>query len=355
MIDCSRINSAQLERLEALREQYKLLYNEPDACRPMIIVNINNREDVSWEEKLTDPLVMLQSKLREIKDHLDMEDDFLPAVRVDFGTGLIASAFGCQIIVPENNLPAVSSHPLKNIHDIYKIKLPAEDAGMLKKMFEWIETWRENLPQWLPVQIPDIQGPFNNAHLVRGNDILTDFYDDPRAVEHLLDLITDYTISIVNKFNRLFQFEKGWFCDWGGGYWKGSARISNCSTDMISPDFYEKYVLPRDNRLLSSVGGGRMHYCGGHSGVLENFCRNPLVTGLDMDAELHDPWEAAENANEKLVLAFQDYGKPFHGLERLLKGDWPKKRNIVVYTNVDSVEEGRQLKTRLLDSMPYNL
>jgi len=34
----------------------------------------------------------------------------------------------------------------------------------------------------------DLQGPFDIAHLVYGDDIFYDLYDDPKFVHHLLDL-----------------------------------------------------------------------------------------------------------------------------------------------------------------------
>jgi hypothetical protein len=347
------IDKRQLKRLETVRDGYKRLYEQPSQCRPMIIINVVGGKTISWEEKLADPLVMLRAKLDDIKLHLAVEDDIVPAVRVDFGTGIIASAFGCEITYPENNLPAVKSHPVENTADIYRLEKPRLDAGLIAKAFEWIRLWKENLPDWIRIQPFDIQGPFNNAHLIRGNDILLDFYDDAAAVERLLDIITDYTIDLVREMNKLIDVEDGWFCDWGGAYWKGAARISNCSTDMISPQFYIDHVFDRDVRLLSSVGGGRMHYCGGHGDVIDEFFKNPDITGLDIDASIHDLWETAKRVPEKLVLVFQDYNGTFPCVPRLLDGDWPKKRNIVLITNVESVEEGRDLRAKLLESMPY--
>lgn len=168
------------------------------------------------------------------------------------------------------------------------------------------------------MQHPDIQSPFNNANLIRGKDILTDFCDEPAAVEHLLDVITDYTISVVKNINNVIDADDGWFCDWGGAYWKGAARISNCSNDMIG-----------------------------------EFLRNPEITGLDIDAGLHDLWSLADKSPEKLVLVFQNYGKPFPQLQRLLSGDWPRKRKIILYTDVDTIDEGKDLLVRLRNSIPY--
>lgn len=349
-----QIDSKQRKRLDEVRDAYKALYQSPKQCRPMFIINVRAENSPTWEQKLADPLVMLKSQLDNIASHLELEDDFLPAVRVDFGTGQIASAFGCDIVCPENNLPAVRTHPLKSVEDIYNLQMPALDAGLYGEVFKWIEIWKQNLPDWVriqhpDIQHPDIQSPFNNAHLIRGNDILTDFYDKPDAVEYLLDVITDYMIVVIRNINRLIKPDNGWFCDWGGGYWKGSARISNCSSDMISPGFYSNFVLPRDIRFLRAIGGGRIHYCGSHTEVIEQFFKNPEVTGLDVDGNLHDLWQLAEKAPDNLVLAFQSYEGKFAHIDRLLAGDFPNKRNIIIYSSVETIEEGKELLARLRD------
>jgi hypothetical protein len=317
----------------------------------MVIINVDDNSNLTWEQKLADPMVMLHSKLDEIKRHLEVEDDYLPAVRVDLGTGQVASAFGCEIVYPENNLPAAGSHPLKSIDDVYKLSKPSVRTGLLEQTFEWMEIWKQVVPDWIEVQLPDIQGPFNNAHLIRGNDILLDFYDDPQAVGYLLDLVVDFTVDLLREIHSMIGYKKGWFCDWGGAYWKGGGRISNCSVDMISPEFYKNYVMPRDIRLLDSIGKGRMHYCGGNGDVIDEFLRNPVVTGIDVDASLHDLWDVADKAPKETVLVFQSYGKEFEQIDRLLRGDWPEKRNIILITNAPTVEQGRDILARLRESI----
>lgn len=347
------LGTGQLDRLDNLKEQYKQLYESPRNCRPKVIVNVGYENAPTWDQQLSDPLVMLEHQLNLARNHILIEDDFIPAVRVNFGTGIIAAGFGCELVNPTGSLPAVKTHAVRSLEQIQGLQKPTLDQPIYKKIEKWTEIWLDNLPQGVAVQHPDIQGPFNTSHLVRGNDILTDFYDDPDAVCRLMDIVTDHTIEVLEHFNRIDNRQADWFHDWGGAYWKGSGRISNCSVDMISPDFYRNYVLPRDLRFMKSVGGGRMHYCGGSKDVIQHFANNPEIYGLDIDAGLHDVWKIAEICPQPLVLAFQQYGKAFPQTDRLLDGDWPEKRNIIVYTEADSVEQGQDLLARLKKSIPY--
>jgi hypothetical protein len=145
--------------------------------------------------------------------------------------------------------------------------------------------------------------------------------------------------------------EPEWFYDWGMIY-KGQVRISCCTMQLISPGLYKKYVLPREIRLMDAVGGGRMHYCGINGAVIEDFFRNPGVYGLDFDAGRHDFWHVCDIAPEQVVLQIGASPKtPI--MDRLLAGDWPKKRNLIIMTSAASVEEGQALLKDMRRSIPY--
>lgn len=62
-------------------------------------------EGPTWEERLSDPLVMLKAELDTLKPHIEMEDDRVPTVRVQFGTTQVAAAFGCEMFQGPNALP----------------------------------------------------------------------------------------------------------------------------------------------------------------------------------------------------------------------------------------------------------
>jgi len=338
-----KLDDAQLQRLADLNRRYRRLYDDPGNCEPMIIVFTPVPGLPAWEERLQDPLVMLKAELDELRPHLEIGDDRVPTVRVQFGTSQIAAAFGCAITIPKNSLPAAASHPLARAADVYNLTKPGLQAGWYGKLWEWTVRWLEQLPAGIQLQHPDIQSAFNSAHLIRGNDILTDFYDDPAAVERLLDLVTDYMLDVTRHAKEMISDDREWFFDYGA-LWKGFARISNCSMHMISPEFYRQYVLPRDLRFFQAIGGGRMHYCGTADQVIDEFFKAPLVTGLDYDFRLHDPWIMARRAPAKVTL-MQTVDDAM--LQRLLAGDWPAKRNLIVRVNAPSIAAGRDLLSRL--------
>ena len=348
-----QISDSERSRLADVLAQYRLLNDEPDKCRPMIIVHTPLSGLPSWEDRLADPLVMLRAELDALRPHLEIGDDRVPTVRVQFGTAQVAAAFGCRIVVPENNLPAAGNHVLAGAADAYDLAIPSLNAGWYGKLAEWTDLWKENLPEGVHIQHPDIQSAFNSAHLIRGNDILTDFYDYPAELGVLLDKVTTFMIEILRHTKAMISDDEDWFFDWGS-LWKGFARISNCSMQMLSPEFYLEHVLPHDRRFFEAVGGGRMHYCGITDAVIDEFFNVPSISGLDIDCTLHDFFSLCERAPSRCVLtstfAFESETSE---IQRLLRGDWPEKRNIIVPVAAPSVEEGKRLLESLRSSIPY--
>jgi uroporphyrinogen-III decarboxylase len=350
MKDYLTIDDRQIARFMQLYARYRRLYTHPDQCEPMFIINSPLAAMPSMAERLADPLAMLKSELEAIRPHLAIEDDRLPTVRVSFGTAQVAAAFGCEFFFPPDSLPCAANHVLQRAEDVENLKLPSLDAGWYGKLWQWTDIWLANLPAGVHIQHPDIQSPFNSAHLVRGNDILMDFYDNPAAVDKLLDLVTDYMIAVTRKAKSQISSDKEWFFDWGF-LWKGFARISNCSMHLISPDFYRKHVLPRDRRFLQAVGGGRVHYCGTQAQVIDEYFKLPGVSGLDLDWQLHDLFDIAHRAPAQMVLLVALNANDHKAtLERLLAGDWPVKRNLIVQVGAASVDEARRLLQTLRTS-----
>jgi len=347
------IDDLQLDRLDEVYTRYRRLHDEPGKCYPMLIVSTPAGHLPSWEARLADPLDMLRAELDRLCPHLRIKDDRAPTVRVQFGTAQVAAAFGCAMHVPENSLPAAGNHVLTHASDVHNLSMPALDAGWYGKLAEWTGIWKEHLPTGIHIQHPDIQSPFNSAHLIRGNDILTDFYDHPDEVGVLLDKVTDFMIEIAQHTKSMISNDPDWFFDWGS-MWKGFARISNCSMQMISPELYREHVLPRDTRFFEATGGGRMHYCGITDAVIDEFFKAQSITGLDVDCSRRDFFDLCERAPSRLVLTPTGaFGGESSEIQRLLRGDWPAKRNIIIPVSTTSVEEGKRLLERLRESIPY--
>jgi hypothetical protein len=343
-------DARQVKRMEGLYAAYRRMFASPAASSPMVIVQVPVRGMPGYRQRFRDPLAMLSVELETLRTHLEIGDDCVPTVRVQFGTGLIASAFGCETFVPDDELPCCRGPVIGERTGIAGLSMPSPSAGLLGKLEEFTRIFREHLPEGVHIQHPDIQSPFNNAYAIRGNDLFLDMVDDPPSVDALLDVVTDFMIAMVPRLKGMISRDRQWFFDMGV-LWKGTARISNCSTTMIDPRRYERFVLPHDRRLFQAMGGGRVHYCGTSAPVLTSFLSIPGLSGLDYDPKLHDLWSMCERVPENVVL-LQSVAPDSATWRRLLAGDWPDKRNIVIETSAVDVATGKELLGALKQSIP---
>lgn len=346
------LTGAQERAQEEKKANYTRFFTDPVHSHPAIHINVPVEKEFTIREQSHDPVKMLKSSLDAAKMHLEVGDDFLPNLRIEFGTGQVAHAFGCGLYEPEDSPCCAEGHVLHSSEEVESLELPSLTAGLFGKLEEYTAYYKENAPEFLPIILPDLQGPFNNAHLVRGNDILFDFYDDPEAVDLLLSKMTDYQIALTHRLRKLNGAPDGVFYDWGC-LWKGALRICNCSLHMISTEFYTDFIQKYDQKLLDEFGGGRIHYCGTHDdGLFDSFFRMPRMHGVDYDGAYHDFWDLAQRTPADIPLL--QYMTPDQ-VERLLSGDWPKKNNVIVQVSAPSMEEGKVLLRRLRESMPKEM
>ena len=79
---------------EKIIRKYKDLYENPLTCEPLVQVIFPVKNTYSVRETLDSPEKMMANQLETIEARLAVGDDFLPALRVNFGTAQIAAMYG---------------------------------------------------------------------------------------------------------------------------------------------------------------------------------------------------------------------------------------------------------------------
>ena len=108
----------------------------------------------------------------------------------------------------------------------------------------------------------DLDGLFNTALHLRGQQLFTDMLDAPELIHHLFSVLAETYVALVSLMRRL----------------TGSCSIatnrsiinvnsaiflhSNCSVCMISPALYEKTLLPYELYLAERLQPYGIHHCG---------------------------------------------------------------------------------------------
>lgn len=349
MQDYFQTDESTLDHIKDVRRRYKKLFTSPEDCDPMIIVN-TPVEVAPWEELLSDPITMLKSEIDKLRPHFAIKDDRAPSVRVQFGTAQPASAYGCDIYIPPNSLPAAANHVVTRIEDVFDLEIPDINAGMYGKLHEWTDIWLDQLPEGIEIQHPDIQSAFNTAHLVRGNDIFMDFYDNPEALDALMTNVTDFMIKITRVLKSRISDDTEYFYDWGC-LWKGKARISNCTMQLLPPEFYADHVKKHDIRFFNEIGGGRVHYCGNSREMALSFMDIQNVHGCDFVEPYADaPMDICNELQSDKVPWIASGGRDSEVCQAVLNGTFPKKRNIILNVNAPDIESGKRLLDDLRES-----
>lgn len=325
------IDPARVDRLMA---RHRELWATPGSGMRLTTFGCSEAPGTDLREVWNDPAAAMAFSLARLRRVLEYEDDTIPMVRVECGTGLMASAFGAEIGVTETQWPFVKTHPIPTRDRLALMRYSdLNRAGAFPKALRFIRYYRENLPPHVRISQCDLQGPWNTAHLLAGDKLFTDVYDDPDFVAELLDAVTDAMIDAVPRMKEAVgEPDDCFFLQ--GTCTPGGSRLCNCSTEMISPDFYEEIVLPRDNRFFE-LFAGMMHICGNHPQCIPHFNMIERLRGLEINFNYLDLFEVSEILRDDIILWCTGPVEPplltplgRRTIGRFAAGEFPAGRNI---------------------------
>jgi len=310
-----RINSQGKNRIADVLENKKVGYLPLIFWKPQNISVPGNTYDM--EEQFYDKEKMLYGHLEEIAGCAQNAFDAPICIRPNFGTIFIPAMFGLKYELPKDTFAWITSHLTKD--EVKKFKIPhLSEVDMMKKAIEYLQFFKEELPEWIHVYLADTLGPFEIAHSVYGDNIFYEIYDDSSFIHYLLDLCTEMYIQVTEKLKKVIGEERG-SCYHGhalvrGIYMRnGGTRISEDSATLISPKHIDEFVIPYDKKALNAFGGGFVHFCGENDYLLESFLKLDEVRAINLgNPEMYD--------FDITMPKFVDYRKCYFGL-------WPKEES----------------------------
>jgi hypothetical protein len=238
-----------------------------------------------------DPAAMLLDQVRSAVRFARAGSDAQVTVRPNVGTPFVATLFGLESRTVEGSLPWLKEHLSKE--EILDFEPPADLAAApaMRRVFDLIAYYREQLDGRARVFLADTQGPFDVAHLIRGEEIFLDLYDDPEFVDHLMGLATRMYVEAT----RLMREATGEAELGDAGYHmqvymgRGTARSCEDTTTLLAPGQVETVAAPRTEEALRAVGEGWVHYCGSNPACERVFIEMEPVRGLNFgNPEMHD-------------------------------------------------------------------
>lgn len=259
-----------------------------------------------YRETFHDMEKMLMNELNQVWIGAHIRDDRIYTIRANYGVGTIASMFGCEtVLTGDTTMPW--AHPLDDdtLDKVLEQGPVDVEFGLGDRAVEteryYLDVLSEydNLSKCVHVFMADTQGPFDIAHLVMGHKIYTEIYDNPERVHRLMNLTTDAYIRFTRVQKEII----------GEGYdfsyhsqmvFRGGVRLCDDSGINLSAPFYREFSKPYNERALTALGGGWIHYCGGGYQILPEVLTTEDATGINFgNPEMQNINQIYEKAREK--------------------------------------------------------
>ena len=235
---------------------------------------------------------MLLEGLREALKVANGGYGAVPSVRANMGAGIFPSILGVKPLLFEDKMPWVKEHLTKE----QLLKISPEDVKIgdeFKTGLEHMAYMAEKLEGTGCLVFPmDLQGPFDTAHIVYGNDIFYDLYDDPGFLHHLLELSCQAIITGMEECYKVIPDSKNTIAHYNSLVLprsKGGLKISEDTSTLLSKAHIEEFATPYTHRILEHFGGGYIHYCGKNPHLFETVLNEPLAYGQNFgNPDKHD-------------------------------------------------------------------
>jgi uroporphyrinogen-III decarboxylase len=260
----------------------------------------------------TNPASMVEYQTHGYERHLaEIDDDLVPYFMPWFGTGVLASGFGCEITVQPGpgNDPAVARPCIQSPADAAKLRMPDPYRdGWMPRVLEAIDYARANGD--LPVGLTDMQGPLDTLGQMCGQQQLFMWmYEEPQMVHDLFDIVTEAFIEWVKVQKQHIGEELNRS---NGLQGVGASPIGVWESDddmvMVGPKQYGEFVVPYVSRIFEAFGGGSLHFCGKGYQHLDNILEVKEVRVVNNSPMAH--FEAfgvfKRGLGDRVVLQLQD-------------------------------------------------
>jgi len=245
-------------------------------------------------EAFQDPAKMLFNELVHAFDtsicyHDRVGDDLPCTVRANCGTVVIASLFGGRWEQHNDDPPWVRPYEgLDALQAVFDIDPLDFTRGLCPKVIDIYRFYNQaladypNVRQCVHIVLPDLQGPFDNAELLRGSAIYIDLYDSPELVQRLLERMVRAQVGFARHLHDLIREGYSGYSHQHATVLPGHILIRNDTPINISADMYRQHLAPHDEAVLSQMGGGGIHFCGKGDHLVPEILKLPSLTAIDM-------------------------------------------------------------------------
>lgn len=276
--------------------------------------------------------------------------DSVPAARMVTGTGVFASAFGCELhLYPDT--PAAARPLVFTAEEANKLQVPSLDAPAIARVFRMAEKVEACLGKDVPIGVPDIQSAFDIAALIwNKEDLFIAMMDAPDAVIALADKCQTLLKNFFDAYFRRFpQCNPAHYPNvWSPldlGVW-----LSEDEAGALSVPMFEQFCLPLLNELSDRYGGITVHCCATADHQYGNFKKIRRLRGFNRFFWKPGPLPAIQTFSGHCPLLVSQYADE-ENLGRLLDMALPETRYLFALGGM-ALEDARRINDFLRARCP---
>ena len=306
------------ERNGQISDRITSVYRHENEKPPWIVYNMNywldgENPNAIPDNYFTNPEAMTRFQTDRMKQHLESyDDDFIPFLFPWFGTGVVTSALGCEVVFHPKQDPSPGTPAIREIQDIAKLKKPDPYMdGQMPGVLDTIDFMRANTN--LPVSVTDPQGPLTIAlNLCGVENMFVWMCNYPDEAHQIMNFCTEVLIDwiTVQKKHAGQKLDSGaWphgilLPEGFGGVW-----IADDDCTQLPADLYREFVVPCNSRVLKAFGGGTIHFCGSARHQIDNFLATEGLTGINnfCMGDFGQVYEMQEKFEDKIALMICDF------------------------------------------------
>jgi uroporphyrinogen decarboxylase-like protein len=308
------------EHIQKSRERQCAFWRGEKLSTPLLFIGgkLSKKQKIipeyNFKEIFKDKEKMLCREVRAACAVANGRSDMVPSIRANLGTGTLLACLGLEQEAFPDKMPWLTEHLTKE----QIIKLSPDDIqprGTFARGLDMMHYFKEIMGDSIPVYVMDAQGPFDLAHLILGDELFIQLYDDPSFVHHLMNLCLEIGIK-THKWMKEAANEALGSLHHSNILYSDSFGIRICedTTVMLNPDHIEEFALTYSRKLAREFGGAWVHYCGYHEGLTDSILSSPDLKMLNFG---HIPGHEQEIDFYKNMEKFKKAGKiNFNG--------WPK-------------------------------
>ena len=222
-------------------------------------------------------------------------------VRANYGVCISSCWFGCELYMMDDKYDTLpTSLPIQGgsdaIDGLISAGIPDITTGYgmrvyaMGNVFKKIMAQYPKINRYVYVYHPDFQSPIDTCELIWGSDIFLEFYENPERVHGFIDLLTETYIHGIHKWEAIHPFLSDLNAHWNMMH-KGNIMLRTDSAMNLSPEMYDEFIRPYEQRCLDACGGGGIHFCGRGDHFIESMTSLRGITSIVMSQPEYNDME----------------------------------------------------------------